>query len=105
MVEPLHRKAHRAKGDWRQGLRIISTGASWPGELDTIVIFNTGPHYSVLQDLLDRRVASLYGKWICQNSGLILGKEMFLASIYCISDSSLSSKILRQFPTSTSRFW
>ena len=42
MVEPSNRKAHRAKGDWRQGLRNISTGTSWPGEKDTIVIVNTG---------------------------------------------------------------
>lgn len=48
MVEPLNRKVHRATGDWRQGLRNISRGTSWPGELDTIVIVNTGPHYSPL---------------------------------------------------------
>ena len=48
IVEPLNRKVHRIKSDWRQGLRNISTGASWPGELDTIVIVNNGPRYSPL---------------------------------------------------------
>ena len=46
MTEPLNRNHHRGKGDWRQGLRNLSMGASWPGELDTIVVVNTGPHYS-----------------------------------------------------------
>ena len=48
MTEPLNRNHHRGKGDWRQGLRNLSMGASWPGELDTIVVVNTGPHYSPL---------------------------------------------------------
>lgn len=47
LLEPVNRNSHRAKGDWRQGLYNASTlNPSWEGEMDTIVIISTGPHWS-----------------------------------------------------------
>jgi hypothetical protein len=48
LVDPVNRHNHRAKGDWRQGLRNISSrrDSGWKGELDTLVVLNTGPHWS-----------------------------------------------------------
>lgn len=43
----MNRENHRAKGDWRQGLRNASSqNPSWQGEMDTIFIINSGPHWS-----------------------------------------------------------
>lgn len=46
LEEPVNMNNHRAMGEWRQGLKNNSMEESWEGELDTIVVANTGPHWS-----------------------------------------------------------
>jgi len=46
MTETLNPTHHISKGDWRQGLWNTSQEEGWPGELDTIVVLNSGPHWT-----------------------------------------------------------
>jgi len=70
MEEPVNMDNHRAMGDWRQGLKNNSMEESWEGELDTIIVANTGPHWSPAH------------MWPAKDRVLLKGYQIMLDKVY-----------------------